>query len=645
MAKRAVPTAAVLGSLLLLLAACDTGEPPGADYLTEEIPPCEPVAGSSVDPCEPRLSSSSGGGQFNIGAVPHGLRYFMEPGRIHVTHLVLRGTYLPGTVRCIDHGVLFRNPPYSDVNLWSNIIFVNCYADVRVNAYVLGSGPTTLTVLVYDNPHWFELEKEDIEGLRSRLERTLLEGGELQGLGIPEGGIEGREMMMFIGPTVDASAEAWEVFHTWDVQRREDSTALAVHPHRDIWRQKHSYQTHLSRLEMEMPAFTRAVAAANQARITEYGGRTAADEGYPMLVTDANRLSQFMIDIGAYNHPDGPPLQPPPPCGLSVPNQTDNPGLMGDCQPLLAAKDTLRGTGSLNWDTDTTIASWDGITTSSTPNGVTKLELSDEDLTGTIPPELGGLLELTHLDLSSNSLTEDIPRELGGLSNLESLKLTGNSLTGCIPDALKDVATNDLNTLGLHYCLPAPDAPTAGTPTQTSVPLMWTAVANTSKYRVEYKAARASDWTVDDETLTGTTHTVDRLYCEAVHLFRVSAYGDGTTYAAAWSDPSDVISATTGECVYPDFGASPYAFQVMEDAALGEVVGTVSATDASGSALRYEVEAGNEDGLFAVGESSGEVTVAADLSGEGGTTVTLTVVAWNELGAGRTVPVMVAITE
>ena len=585
MANRAIPTAVVLGSLLLLLAACDTGKPSGAEYLTEEIPPCTPVPGSSVDTCEPGPSSLTGGGLAYAGYAPLGMRTYLgaDEGEsdVHVSHLVLRGAYLPGTLRCVDHGINFRHPPYSERFGSPNSIAINCYADVRVSAYALGSGPPTLTVLVYYSYYGYGLGKDYIEEKRNRLERWLLvEGGERLRLTVPEGGIVGREMMLFIGPSVDASAEAWQVFLTWDVQRLEDDTVVAVHPHRDFWsRDDNDYQTYLPRLEMEMPAFTQAVATANQARITEFGGRTAADEGYPMLVTDANNLSQFFTDIGAYDHPDGPPVQPPPPCGLSVPNQTDNPGLMGDCQPLLAAKDTLRGTGSLNWDTDTTIASWDGITTSSTPNGVTKLELSDEDLTGTIPPELGGLLELTHLDLSSNSLTEDIPRELGGLSNLESLKLTGNSLTGCIPDALKDVATNDLNTLGLHYCLPAPDAPTAGTPTQTSVPLMWTAVANTSKYRVEYKAARASDWTVDDETLTGTTHTVDRLYCEAVHLFRVSAYGDGTTYAAAWSDPSDVISATTGECVYPDFGASPYAFQVMEDAALALVVGTVSATN------------------------------------------------------------------
>ena len=284
----------------------------------------------------------------------------------------------------------------------ADTIPVNCYADVRVSAYVLGSGPSTLTVLVNFGYYGFEAWKRSTsKGLRAHLERTLIEGGERS----QDGGIEGREMMLFVGPSVDASAEAWQVFNTWDVQLREDDTVVAVHPHRDFWRSDDSYQSYLPRLEMEVPAFTQAVAAANQERIAEYGGRTGAGEGFPMLVTDANRLTQFFTDIGAYDHPDGPPVQgSPPPCGLAVPSQSDNPGLVRDCMTLLAARDTLRGTGSLNWGTDSTIAGWDGVTTSSAPSGITKLLLSDEDLTGTIPLELGDLWELTHLDLSSNSL-------------------------------------------------------------------------------------------------------------------------------------------------------------------------------------------------------------------------------------------------
>ncbi len=536
MAERAVPTVVVLGSLLLLLAACDTGEP--------YVPPCEPIPGSSVDPCEPDLPWGDLG-DYTVGSAPWSMRFFLDEwGRseVYVSHLVLRGTYLPGTVRCIDHGIRFRPPPYAEPFGSPSSIAINCYADVRVNDYVLGYGPPVLTVLLFDSAYRVGEEKDSVEERRSYFERLLIEGRLVHSMHYPKGGIEGREVILFVGPSVDASAETWQVFFMWDVQRREDGTAIGIHPQIDYWSSKWNYEVYRSRVEMELPAFTRAVAEANQARVTENRGRTAADEGFPMLVTDANRLSQFMTDIGAYNHPGGPPGRPPPPCGLAVPDQADNQGLMRDCQALLAAKDTLRGTGSLNWGTGTTISSWDGVTTSTDPSGITKLELSDEDLTGTLPPELGGLFEITHLDLSDNSLTGEIPRELGGLTNLESLKLTGNSLSECIPIALKNVATNDLSTLNLLYCPPSPDAPTAGTPTRRIVPLSWTAVVNTVTYRVEYMGSGVPEWTVDDDTITGTSHTIKQLHC-GNYKFRVSAYGDGRTYAAAWSDPSDVASA------------------------------------------------------------------------------------------------------
>ena len=36
-------------------------------------------------------------------------------------------------------------------------------------------------------------------------------------------------------------------------------------------------------------------------------------------------------------------------------------GLVADCEALLAAKDALRGTASLNWSADRFIERWDGI--------------------------------------------------------------------------------------------------------------------------------------------------------------------------------------------------------------------------------------------------------------------------------------------
>ena len=369
-----------------------------------------------------------------------------------------------------------------------------------------------------------------------------------------------------------------------------------------------------------------------------------------MLVTNANGLTQFFRSIGAYDHPDGPPVQPPPACGLALPGTDYNNGFMRDCQALLAAKDGLRGTATLNWDTGTTIGSWDGLTTAGTPTRVTKVLLPSKSLTGTIPASLGDISELTHLDLSSNSLTGPIPMEIGQLDDLVEVRLSGNSLAGCIPYGLKDVQTNDLASLNLLYCLPASDAPTAGVPGTTTMPLSWTAVANTTKYRVEYRKWPFYSWTLASESITTTSHTVTGLLCETDYHFRVAAYGDGTTYGAVWSDPSDRLDGTTGSCVPPRFSQTTYRFSVTEDAEVGASVGTVSTTDETGEPVTYKIRGWDvptlrETWFFVLDEETGVFTVDRDLSGWAGTRVPMSVVARDVDGGESTVRVTIEVTE
>ena len=85
--------------------------------------------------------------------------------------------------------------------------------------------------------------------------------------------------------------------------------------------------------------------------------------------------------------------------------------------------------------------------------------------------------------------------------------------------------------------------------------LNWGVVANTNTYRVEYRPEGLGAWTVDD-ALTGAAHAVDGLLCDRAYEFRVSAYGRGTVYAAAWSEPSEVLTASTRACVPPVFDAT-----------------------------------------------------------------------------------------
>ena len=116
-------------------------------------------------------------------------------------------------------------------------------------------------------------------------------------------------------------------------------------------------------------------------------------------------------------------------------NPANNPGLVSDCVTLLAAKDTLEGTnGNLNWSPDVRISSWDGVTIEN--NRVTRLDLDEHRLNGTIPPELGNLDNLLILSLDNRQLTDEIPPELGNLDNLIVLSLRNNQLKGEIPPEL-----------------------------------------------------------------------------------------------------------------------------------------------------------------------------------------------------------------
>ena len=85
-----------------------------------------------------------------------------------------------------------------------------------------------------------------------------------------------------------------------------------------------------------------------------------------------------------------------------------------------------------NWLTDAPLDEWYGVSTD-TDGWVVTLDLSDNSLSGEIPPDLASLSNLEVLYLNNNSLTGEIPSALSDLSHLERLYLNGNSLTGEIP--------------------------------------------------------------------------------------------------------------------------------------------------------------------------------------------------------------------
>ena len=84
------------------------------------------------------------------------------------------------------------------------------------------------------------------------------------------------------------------------------------------------------------------------------------------------------------------------------------------------------------WDTTKSMNTWFGVTLN-TGGRVIKLEMSNNNLTGTLPNELNSLCALQTLDLSNNKISGTLPPQMSIMSGLLIVKLNSNQLTGQIP--------------------------------------------------------------------------------------------------------------------------------------------------------------------------------------------------------------------
>ncbi len=288
-------------------------------------------------------------------------------------------------------------------------------------------------------------------------------------------------------------------------------------------------------------------------------------------------------------------------CGSAVADRS-NTGLVSDCEALLAARDTLRGTAALNWAPNTSIATWHGITLGGSPQRVTKVKLHRKGLNGRIAVEIGRLKMLQELWLYVNELTGTIPAEIGDLSNLTGLFVSDNNLSGQIPETLNNLTLDRLWLHGNNFTgcvpynltltreykvdrgLPACAQPTGGatptptpmagtptptptpdpaapTPTPTSVPI---ALDSRITWQIhcqadDFVAAFGEEYVMDDER---TWHTVyDRNGRGLWHVLRT-----------VWRSPSNTDrSVACMTKVYDNAGSAFFddQFTMMLEEALG----------------------------------------------------------------------------
>jgi len=116
-----------------------------------------------------------------------------------------------------------------------------------------------------------------------------------------------------------------------------------------------------------------------------------------------------------------------------------------DSLALIALYNSTDGdnwTDNTNWLSDTAVVYWYGVTVNS--GYVTNLNLSNNNLKGTIPAEIGDLTNLEILRLDYNNLTGSMPTELTNPVYLKTIRLNNNQITGTFP-------TDDGDLSNLEY--------------------------------------------------------------------------------------------------------------------------------------------------------------------------------------------------
>ena len=103
-------------------------------------------------------------------------------------------------------------------------------------------------------------------------------------------------------------------------------------------------------------------------------------------------------------------------------------------------------TEKTNWLTDKHVSTWHGVI--AFDGRVSVVNLSENNLTGEIPSELGSLSRLRRLYLQRNGLSGPIPASFGNLAMNEALFLHRNALSGEIPAELGNLS--NLNWLALN---------------------------------------------------------------------------------------------------------------------------------------------------------------------------------------------------
>ena len=329
----------------------------GRVYLNKVIPPCTLITKPGVDPCEFRPHASVYSIDRGIyGSANLYMRHrdlldlsveFSDTSYIAATHIVLRGTGMPGTARCENAvlkshiGIVRTDDQKLDSPAASKKGAISCYMDFSVQEYIIGKGSPSLTLMVYTLavPIRFETYAEYERFIRPQLEREYA----------------GREYVLYVAPSPYYDVETLDIVGSWDVQRNPSSyyssderkTVLArlyAHIGEQIDHMICSGMlcavgTVVTEV-IDLSEFVQSTKEHHKRLVEKYDGRVRPEPVYADLISDVYDLKLFFEQVGAYNIDGFTPAQPPP-----IPGENDpyTPGTNVDDPTASSATVTVPG--------------------------------------------------------------------------------------------------------------------------------------------------------------------------------------------------------------------------------------------------------------------------------------------------------------
>ena len=102
---------------------------------------------------------------------------------------------------------------------------------------------------------------------------------------------EGREKVLFIGPSFTNASASWIAYNSWDVQRTDAGQIVAVAPHKEDWDQDPRF---LSDIVIPLDEFASRIVEAHAAKISKTGGRASVAPDSPDLQMNAAELASLV---------------------------------------------------------------------------------------------------------------------------------------------------------------------------------------------------------------------------------------------------------------------------------------------------------------------------------------------------------------